>query len=186
MANIFDAINLYMDFTNNSITIDGLPQVGLAPLNPLESDYLKVKRISFLITLFILMAAAIAAFVFIDKIRQPAIIIAAAAGFLLWLISGWFSITLNFKYSGYALRERDAIYRSGWFIQKTRIVPFNRVMHVSLHTGPIERKFGLASISIYTAGSEHADFTIKGLARDNANRIKDWLTEQMNQTGGNG
>jgi len=61
-----------------------------------------------------------------------------------------------------------------------RAVPLKRIQHVSVQSGPIERKFGLASISIYTAGSEEADFTIKGITEPTAQQIKEWISTQLN------
>ncbi|MBK7123972.1 MAG: PH domain-containing protein [Chitinophagaceae bacterium] len=59
--------------------------------------------------------------------------------------------------------------------------PAKRV-HVSVQSGPIERKFGLASISIYTAGSDEADLTIRGINTETAqqkrmaNPSNEWRT----------
>src|SRR5690606_41032422 len=45
-------------------------------------------------------------------------------GFLIW------SNRLAFKKRGYAVREKDLLYRSGILSTTTTIVPFNRIQHI--------------------------------------------------------
>ncbi len=54
-------------------------------------------------------------------------------------------------------------------------VPKTRVQHTDVNQGPIERAFGLATLIIYTAGTEHASVALIGLERDTAFRIRDHL-----------
>jgi membrane protein YdbS with pleckstrin-like domain len=171
-----------MDFLNTTIPIDTLPAIEEVPLQPLEKNYLKVERIVFFITTFLLIAAGIAAFYFIESIRLTNIIFTSTAVFIVIRIIGWIADSLNYRFSGYALRQHDVLYRKGWFIRKTRVVPINRIQHVSVQSGPIERMYKLASVSIYTAGSDHADFTIRGISETTASQIKDWITGQMNES----
>lgn len=48
------------------------------------------------------------------------------------------------------------------------IVPFGRVQHIDLDQGPIERAYGIATISVHTAGSHNATVELPGLAHDDA------------------
>ena len=169
-----------MDFSNQNITIEQLPTIDEAVFHPLEKTYLKVSRISFCISGLVVLIIGIAIFYFVDAIQTPAIIYTAAAVFILLSVVGWMADSLGFEYSGYALREKDILFRRGWFVRKVRVVPLKRVQHVSVQSGPIERKFGLASISIYTAGSEAADFTIKGITDLRAQELKEWISTQLN------
>ena len=169
-----------MNFSNITIEVEDLPAIESVAFKPLEKDYLKVSRIAFLISTLIVLAIGGVLFYFINEIQTPVIISTSAAVFLLLTIFGWVATTLAFNYGGYALRERDILFRQGWLVRKVRIVPLKRIQHVSLQSGPIERKFGLASISIFTAGSEEADFTIKGITKEIAQQIKDWIGTQLN------
>ncbi|WP_207492070.1 PH domain-containing protein [Aridibaculum aurantiacum] len=168
-----------MHFSNVQIPLHELPQVEAADFQPLEKEYLQVQRITYIITTIIVLLALTAAIFFIDDLQQYEIIIPAAALFVIITIVGWLATRLNYSFSGYAIREQDVLYRSGWFTRRTRIVPLNRVQHVSVQSGPIERKYKLASVSIYTAGAEQADFTIKGITNETAVQVKDWITNQM-------
>lgn len=169
-----------MDFTNTVIPVSGLPAIEEVVFQPLERDYLKVERIVYAITTIVVLALGIAAVYFVERLRMPLTLIISSSVFLLITILGWIGNSLGFRFSGYAIREKDVLYRSGWFIRKTRVVPLNRVQHVSMQSGPIERKYNLASVSIYTAGSEQADFTIRGINEQTASQIKEWISEQLN------
>jgi hypothetical protein len=169
-----------MNFSNINIAITDLPSIESVDFNPLEKAYLKVSRLTYLISTIIVIAIIIAIFYFIKKIQTPIVMSSTTGVLSVFTIFGWIANTLSFNYSGYALRERDVLFRRGWLVRKVRIVPLKRIQHVSLQSGPIERKFGLASISIFTAGSEEADFTINGITKETAQQIKDWIGIQLN------
>jgi membrane protein YdbS with pleckstrin-like domain len=55
-------------------------------------------------------------------------------------------------------------------------VPYGRMQLVEVASGPLERAFGLASVSLKTASAE-TNATIPGLTPDEAARLRDRLTE---------
>lgn len=167
-----------MNFSNDIISPNELPTIENVTFHPLEKDYLLVDRITLLMTQLIFLAIAIPLFMVVDKIQEPAIIIIAIFLFILFSTLSFVSTSIGFKYSGYALRERDLLFRSGWLKRRVRIVVRNRIQHVSVQSGPLERKFGLSSVSIFTAGSSEADFTIKGIKEQTALGIKEWISTE--------
>lgn len=72
---------------------------------------------------------------------------------------------------GYAVRERDIFYRRGVVWRSVTAVPFSRVQHVETHHGPLDRRFGLAALKVYTAGATRADLHIPGLPAGDADRL---------------
>ena len=95
-----------------------------------------------------------------------------------WLLLYLFMLTISFKgyrHKGYAMRERDIIFKKGWIWRSSTIVPFNRIQHTEIEQGPIERMFGLSVLKIYTAGGSSSDLKIPGLLPDTANRLKDYI-----------
>ena len=175
-------LTLGMDFTNSIITPEELPTISDVSFHPLEKDYLLVERVSLLIFQMILLIIAVSVFYFVEEIQRLNIIIPSIMLFLLFVVMTHISKTLSFKYSGYALRERDLLFRSGWLRRRLRIVVKSRVQHVSIQSGPIERRFGLSSVSIFTAGSSEADFTIKGIKEQRAQEMKEWISKDINGT----
>jgi membrane protein YdbS with pleckstrin-like domain len=131
----------------------------------------------------VLIVASALAYHFIKKIHNNATLYAligtVTAITLFWFIAD----TIGFKVAGYALREKDVLYRSGWIIRKTRMVPLNRIQHVSMQSGPIERKYGLASITLFTAGGNDSDdFSIRGITTQTATELKEWIRSKISDS----
>jgi membrane protein YdbS with pleckstrin-like domain len=89
---------------------------------------------------------------------------------------------LSFNNKGFAFRIHDAIYKEGLISETTTIIPFNRVQHVALHQGFISRKLGLASIELFTAGGSSSDIEIPGLQLEQAQKIKNLVSQKINPT----
>lgn len=71
----------------------------------------------------------------------------------------------------------QAVYtRSGWLVQERRIAPISRVQTVDTQSGPLERLFGLADVTVTTASSAGA-VRIFALDADVAARIAAQLTD---------
>jgi membrane protein YdbS with pleckstrin-like domain len=176
-------VTLSMNFTNSVIAPEELPSMEDVNFHPLEKDFLVVERISLLIFMGLLLAIGVVFFSLIENLQKPLIISAAVTVYGLFVLLRLIAINIGYKYSGYALRERDVLFRSGWLKRKTRVVILNRVQHVSVQSGPLERKFGLSSVSIFTAGSSEADFTINGITEETAQRIKAWISAEPDGNG---
>ena len=87
----------------------------------------------------------------------------------------------SYFYEGYALRQRDVVYKSGMWFRSTIIVPFNRVQHCEINQGPIDRYFGLSELSLFTAGGSSSDLNINGLSQETAAKLKHFITNQVAQ-----
>jgi hypothetical protein len=109
---------------------------------------------------------------------------ALGGGILLILILAALLFTANksFANMGYALRKHDLVFRKGWLFEKLHIVPLKKIQHCLVKRGPLERKFGLASLKIFTAGGTGADITLGGLTQQEAERLKDWLVISPGET----
>lgn len=54
----------------------------------------------------------------------------------------------------------------------------SRVQHTDVVQGPLQRRYRLATLIIYTAGTEHAAIDLAGLARETAIAIRDFLVRE--------
>ena len=54
-------------------------------------------------------------------------------------------------------------------------IPRARIQHTDVTQGPVERRFGLGTLVIYTAGTEHAAVPIEGLPHATALALRDAL-----------
>lgn len=79
---------------------------------------------------------------------------------------------------GYLVRERDVVYRSGWWSRKVTAVPFSRIQHSEIQQGPIGRWLGHCTLKLYTAGASGANLEIPGLSMSTARNIRRMLESQ--------
>jgi membrane protein YdbS with pleckstrin-like domain len=92
---------------------------------------------------------------------------------LLW---GWPMLGRNWRSWRYAERADDLLISRGVLWHEETIVPYGRMQLVEVTSGPLERKFGLASLQLHTAAAA-TDATIPGLTPAEAERLRDRLTE---------
>lgn len=109
----------------------------------------------------------------IDLIRQGLSIAAL-------LIPGYFYFADKRK--GYALRQHDLSYRSGLIFISVTTQPVLRIQHVELKRGPLERKAGLASLQVFSAGGAMHTFAIPGLPLATAKQIRRFILEHKDTT----
>ena len=79
----------------------------------------------------------------------------------------------RYRLTGYLVRDDDIQYRTGALWRRQTAVPVNRIQHVEITQGPIERMLGLARLVIYTAGGSGSDLAIPGLPADTAERLRE-------------
>jgi len=75
-------------------------------------------------------------------------------------------------------------YEHGWLWRHHISVPRSRIQHTDVTQGPYERRFGLATLVIYTAGTEHAAIPIEGLSHETALAFRDALLARGEPAGG--
>jgi len=167
-------------FTNPQLNIQHLPEADRLDMVPLESAYKTVRYISSaVIALLIILISWF--IVLVGAVSRPYGIYFAA---IITLISLWmiFYNGISFHYMGYALREKDISFKSGWLWRSMTTVPFNRVQHCDIKQGVIDRRFKLCRLTIYTAGGQSTDLVIPGLRPETAERLKAYIlmsTEQV-------
>lgn len=92
---------------------------------------------------------------------------------LWWLAHRWPEI--DYRYFRYRVGAEGIEIRRGVVWRKLISVPRSRVQHIDVAQGPVERRFGLGTVSIYTAGTEFAKVEVPGLEYPMAVRIRDHL-----------
>jgi uncharacterized protein len=97
---------------------------------------------------------------------------AAAAG-LGWLAHQW-PVVVH-RYASYRVDPEGIEIGKGVVWRRVINVPRSRVQHTDVSQGPIERSFGLGTLVIFTAGTEHARVELHGLDHGLALRIRDHL-----------
>ncbi|MFC4777134.1 PH domain-containing protein [Paenibacillus sp. GCM10023252] len=137
----------------------------------LHRDYLTVSRISSIITHAVLYAAAIGYLVvaawqnwtLLPVWIMFALITASLVGF------AWLLPAVRYRRFVYELFDDELEIQYGIFYVTHMLVPMVRVQHVELESGPLMRKYDLASVSIVTAATTHR---IRGLKQSDAHQLK--------------
>lgn len=73
--------------------------------------------------------------------------------------------------------------QTGWWVLEQRIAPMSRIQTVDFAQGPLQRLFGLASVTVTTASAAGA-LHIVGLDRDLARSLVEDLTARADGPGG--
>ena len=79
----------------------------------------------------------------------------------------------------YAVRERDILYKSGVFWRTVTAIPFNRIQHVEKSSTPLDRKFHLATLQLFTAGGSGGDLKIHGLSEKTAEKLRTFILKKV-------
>ncbi|RYZ61950.1 MAG: hypothetical protein EOO14_03700 [Chitinophagaceae bacterium] len=170
-----------MTFINTAVDLQSLPAAEDVALQPVHPAYKKVLRTEWAFTLLIFIALAIVCIVVFPFFRQPAGWIALTLGVALIGLFYYLWIENSFPFLAFAIREKDILLQSGWIVRTVKHCPFNRIQNCSVQSGPLERRFGLASLVIYTAGSGGADLRLRGLLQEDADRFRHFILETIHQ-----
>jgi uncharacterized protein len=167
-----------MHFTNNEVELNNIPAAERIELIPVHVNLLKVLRLEWLITFIVIAAAAVPLIIYVPMSAVTKLLIGISAVVL--LAGYWLVQEVSFKYLAYTIRDKDLIFQKGWIIRTFKVCPINRIQNCSVHQGPLERKFNLATLILYTAGSQGADMRIPGLTDDEANRLRQFILQKIN------
>jgi len=80
---------------------------------------------------------------------------------------------------GYAVRDKDILYKSGVSWRTITAIPFNRIQHVEKSSTPLERHFEIATLQLFTAGGTGGDLKIHGLSADSAEKLRVFILDKV-------
>jgi uncharacterized protein len=83
---------------------------------------------------------------------------------------------------GFRVTDRTLEIRHGLIWRRYRIVARDRIQHIDINSGPIDRRLGLVQVVVYTAGT--AVGMIPGLRPERAEALREELSSTMLQTAG--
>lgn len=153
------------------------PVPSMSPLDgglqPVEPAYRSVIRIMTGLVLVPVVAAAgvIEVVMHVKGGIQPGAVLApviALAAFILVFLP-----QRKWRRWGYNGADEQLRVARGWLFRTDTIVPFKRIQHIDVGQGPVERWFGLASLTVHTAGTHNSIVTLPGLTRSDAEAMRD-------------
>ena len=87
---------------------------------------------------------------------------------------GWVVVGRTVRSWGYAERADDLLVTRGVLVRQLVVVPYGRMQFVDVTAGPLDRRFGLATVQLHTAAAA-TDAQIPGLVPAEAARLRDRL-----------
>lgn len=98
------------------------------------------------------------------------------------LLAAWLVIRVPLRRHaarGFSLgADRLRVVRGLWFRSDT-VVPFGRVQHIDLAQSALERAYGLATITVHTAGTHNASVSLPGLAQADAAAMRETIARHI-------
>jgi membrane protein YdbS with pleckstrin-like domain len=89
--------------------------------------------------------------------------------------ASYVAVDRNYRSWGYSERAEDLLVTRGVLFRRLVVVPYGRMQLVDVTAGPIERRFGIATVRLHTAAAG-TDARIRGLPPDEAARLRDRLS----------
>jgi len=113
-----------------------------------------------------------------DVIGIAAGLFAALAGIGLVAFTAHVRPLWRYQHTRYRIDPYGIEISSGRFFRHVITVPHARVQHIDVLQGPLERRYGLANIVIYTAGTTHSAVRLSGLAHPVAIELRERLVKE--------
>src|SRR5918992_5041607 len=140
----------------------------------LSPNFRSLRRLTTLIFVpIVFVPPAVLVWVLTDLWWVSAIILGVGAAILLIRLA---LVERTWRSWGYVEREDDLYITHGVLFRTLVAVPYGRMQLVEVASGPLERSFGLATVTLKTASAE-TNASIPGLTPDEATRLRDRLTE---------
>lgn len=163
--------------TNYQKNLESISPIAQIEFEHLDEKYKKVQFIGITLTylvfmglcLFLLLADSIWWCIYTE------IALAIALVINLCIVSKAYQI------KGYALREYDITYRSGFIFTKITTIPYSRLQQVTIKQNPISKFCRLYTVEIVNGAQGLSSLNIPGLPESTAKLIKNLLTEKLQQ-----
>jgi membrane protein YdbS with pleckstrin-like domain len=136
-----------------------------------SSRLIVVEELQVLVSTLVVVAANLTALLFVRN-RVPLLVAAVA---VVVALIGAIVVMRSVRTWRYAERDDDLLIRHGLLVRKLSIVPYARMQFVDVTAGPLERMFGLATVTMHTAAAA-SDARIPGLPTLEAARLRDRLS----------
>ena len=170
-------------FANSEVPIDALPSAERLHWQALDSRYvLRLQVQSLLLVGFALPALAAGHYLVVAVAEENVPLAVQIGAWALFAVaSAWALVwpALDVPKRGFALRDKDIVYKYGVLWRSVKAVPFNRVQHAATGSGPLDRRFGLATLTVFTAGGSGGDLRVPGLNRELAERLRGYVIDRV-------
>lgn len=164
-------------FENPQLAIGDLPSMADIDWQPLHKSLIKQQLVVRGAVVFVMFAVSLASELIPGVVISPLWFVLPLVGVISIALLAWPFIAVPRK--GVATRAMDIAYRHGVFWRTVTAIPFNRIQHVETSHGPLDRRFGTASLQVFTAGGSSGDLEINGLEAGEAERLRGFILAKI-------
>lgn len=151
---------------------------GLTPLHPPQKSLIRISMIIRAVILLVLgLAAEVALQIELGATSGVILIpVALFAAMLVLVLPGRI-----YRRWGYDMGDEQLRVLRGFLWRTDTIVPFNRIQHIDVAQGPLQRLFGLSTLIVHTAGTHNSIVTLPGLATMDAEAMRETIKDHIRQ-----
>jgi len=164
-------------FQNPEVALDDLPGMEDLDWQKLHPAFVRRMQVEHALIALAPLAGATFISVFLHfPLMQSTILWILAIGFAIVFVS-WPRVSVPRR--GYVVRDKDIVFRSGVIWRSVTAIPYNRIQHVETSSTPFDRKFGVATLQLFTAGGSGGDLKIDGLDAEIAEQLRIYVLDKV-------
>jgi hypothetical protein len=99
------------------------------------------------------------------------------------LAFAWMWPPLAYRHLRYGVDDTGIAIESGVLWRSRVALPRVRIQHTDVSQGPLERRYNIGTLKLYTAGSRHVRIELPGLNHDEALALRDALLAEGRGSG---
>jgi len=107
--------------------------------------------------------------------------ICLAVGAILYLLLLWYTIfwpAIEHRNRSWRLTDVGLELRHGVWWKHMHAVPWSRVQHADVTQGPLQRMYGVGTLTVHTAGTANSSVNLSGLSHEVAIQLRDEIIRQ--------
>ena len=155
------------------VPLDGTPLDDEGELTRLHPNYAHALRVRTTLTAIpFLIAALVGEVVLREAALLPSGVIAGPVLVIALALIIRIPMT-RYNARGYQISADRLRVVRGLLFRSDTVVPFGRVQHIDVHQGPLDRFFGIATLTLHTAGNHNASVSLPGLGEPLAREMRE-------------
>ena len=114
-----------------------------------------------------------------DRLQLAALVTTSIVLLGLAVLGAWFWPVLEYRNTSWRVDPEGLEIRRGVVWKHIISVPRERIQHTDVTRGPIQRRFGLATLVVHTAGTHHSEIHLGGVGETMAFAVRRYLLERV-------
>lgn len=168
-----------MEIQNTAVTVLAMDSLDNETWQPVSPRYATELRINLFIYSALVAVIPWGLYLLDGGLPFDIVIAADVVVLLIFLFLATVWVPKRVRFTQYLLRELDMNMRKGCWWRTTTSLGINRIQHMEVTQGPIERWLGLSKLALFTAGGHQSDLKLPGLEVNEAKKLKAQLLRQV-------